>query len=154
MKHLPTQLLDCEFLGEFSKAGLKVIRTSLHKMCHFACGLFWAKSNQDPAGKRHFHPSLNYLEELKLWDVGRLAGWVGGEWRGVVFLRIRITTSDKFYLSDSSIWQGKYLIIKHLLFLLSYELLLLLWNPISGSCSLAQHNIYTLFCLLFLPTKM
>lgn len=73
--------------------------------------------------KRNFCRSLNYQEESKL---GAL---------------------PKFYLSDPSMWQGKYLITKHMLlspcevhsFPLNYQ------TP--PHCSLFQNGTYTSFCL-------
>lgn len=55
--------------------------------------------------QRNFLPSLNCIEESKLG----------------VFPGIKITTRDKFYLSDPFVSKGKHLITKDL-FLLLYEL--------------------------------
>lgn len=63
--------------------------------------------------KTNFCPSLDHIEESKLG----------------IFLGIRVITRDKFYQSDPSIWQGKHLMTKYLLFLLPCELHSFLWNP-------------------------
>lgn len=53
----------------------------------------------------------------------------------------RAISRDNFYLKDLSLWQGKHLITKRLLFLLPCEL------PSSPSTSQAQDGVPTLFCL-------
>ena len=77
------------------------------KYAALACGLFWAEGKQDPADSRkNFYLSLHYPKEFGL-----------GAW-----LRERAITRDNFYLNDLSVWQGKHLITKHLLWL-PWELL-------------------------------
>ena len=83
--------------------------------------------------KRNFGPSCNHTEESKLG----------------VFHRVRIITRDKLYPSDPSVWQGKHLITKYLLYFLSpcavHSFLLKFQVP--TSFSLVQDNIQTSFCL-------
>lgn len=76
------------------------------KCSTLASGLFWAKDNQGPEDSgRVFNLLLNCLKE------SRLSAW----------LRCRAVTRDNFYQKDQSVWQGKHLITKHLLFLSSCE---------------------------------
>ena len=67
-----------------------------------ASGLLWAKENQGPEDSgRVFNLPLNCLKE------SRPRAW----------LRHGAVTRDNFYQKDRSVWQGKHLITKYLLFL-------------------------------------
>lgn len=62
------------------------------------------RQSQPQELRRNFCPSLNYTKESKFG----------------VFSRIKVITRDKSYLSDTSVWQGKHLIAKYLLFFLRF----------------------------------
>ena len=112
------------------------------KCATLACELIWAEGNQDPVGSREkISPSL-YLEESKLG----------------VFPRIRVISRDKLYLSDSSVGQGKNLILKHLLlFLLPCDVTFFFFSLQSSRNlfhSLVQNGAYTSFYLSALELLM
>ena len=90
----------------FWKNDLKSSKQVFPKCAMLACGLFWVEDNWNSSGSHEsFVPPL-LLQQSKLR----------------IFPRIKVITRDKFYLGDSSVWQDKHLITKHLLFLLSCEL--------------------------------
>ena len=73
-----------------------------------------------------FNLSLKYQKEFRWWS----------------WLKEKAIPRDNFYLSDLSIQQGKYLITKSLLFLLSFELPSCPPNSKFLSLSLAQDGLY------------
>lgn len=98
-------------------------------------GMWFILSWRDlrPCGlKRNFCFSINQTEGPKLG----------------AFPRIKVINRDKFYFSDPSAKQGKHLITKHLLFLLSCEVHSFLLNSQTFiAFCLVQNDIYSLFCL-------
>lgn len=84
----------------------KYINLGSQRWATLAWRQFWVEGNRDLMGSRKlFFPSLT-PKKNKLGT----------------FPRIRVVNKDQFYMSDPSAWQGKPLIIKHLLLLWHYEL--------------------------------
>ena len=93
-----TQGFQCFTAGNIVKG----FRTGPPRMCHFGMWVLLSWRHLRACRlRRNFCPSLNHTEESKLG----------------VFPRIKVISRDKFYLSGPSVWQGKHLITKHLLFL-------------------------------------
>lgn len=98
-----------------------------------ACGLIWVEDSQDSVGPEIPLPFLNYLKEFKILFPHPT-------------LRTRAITRDIVYLSNSSVWQGTHLIIRHISYSPVNSLpLLKALSPLSHP--LAQDIIYSSFYL-------